>query len=288
MIEPLGDDYVAIEIEAAQGTAGIGRVVDAGDRAAGLRGRRVLVGPIDPCGECEVCRRGGATVCPFARRRDTIGNRVIAAGRWVVALDDGLELPMPGAAAVAGDVAIAYTLYARTGLGPRDPVIIVGASSITRFLVEILVAKSITPTVVAEASASAWCEWLVAKGATVACATPDGDLRATVAAAIATPPQRDATAALRAKPWRVIATSSEAALQAARLAGPRATLTILAPAPALPGELVDREVTVIGVAGAHPDLVVEVAAMCAKREIDLVDGTSTTQNDVLRAIVSVR
>jgi len=285
VIEPLGDDYVAIEIEAAQETAGIGRVVDTGDRAAGLRGRRVLVGPIDPCGECEVCRRGGATVCPFAKRRDPIGNRVIAAGRWVVPLGDGLELPMPGAAAVAGDVAIAYTLYARTGLGPRDPVIIVGASSITRFLVEILVAKSITPTVVAEPSASAWCAWLVAKGASVACVTPDGDLRATVAAAIATP-QRDATA-LRAKPWRVIATSPDAALQAARLAGPRATLTILAPAPALPGELVDREVTVIGVAGAHPDLVVEVAAMCAKREIDLVDGTSTTPNEVMRAIVSV-
>ena len=52
--------------------------------------------------------------------------------------------------------------------------------------------------------------------------------------------------------------------------------------------MIAREVTVIGVAGAHPDLVVEVAAMCVKGEIDLVAGTSTSRNDELRAVVSAR
>ena len=67
-----------------------------------------------------------------------------------------------------------------------------------------------------------------------------------------------------------------AAATAAALAGPRATLTVLAgAAAALPGDLLGREVTVLGVAGPHPDLVVEVAAMCAKGEIDLLDGTCT-------------
>jgi hypothetical protein len=42
----------------------------------------------------------------------------------------------------------------------------------------------------------------------------------------------------------------------------------------LPGDVLAREVTVIGVAGPHPDLVVEAAAMCAKREVDLLAGTS--------------
>jgi threonine dehydrogenase-like Zn-dependent dehydrogenase len=284
--EGLGDDDVVIEVEAAQGTAAIGRVSEAGPRAATLLGQQVLVGPIDPCGECEVCRRGGGAVCPLARRRDEIGDRVIAAGRWVVPLANGLELPLPGGAAVAGDVALAYTLYARTGLGPRDPVVVVGASPVARFLVEILIAKGIAPTVVADPAHVAWCDWLQARGATIARATDD--TRSAVAAAIA-------THGTGVKPWRVIATSPDAIDQAARLVGPRATLTILAAGPATgsgsgPGllELASREVTMIGVAGAHPDLVVEAAAMCVKREIDLVGGTSTTSNDLMQAIVRAR
>ena len=122
----------------------------AGERARGLVDRRVLVGPIDPCGECDVCRRGGAAVCPLAKRRDELGASVVAAGRWLVPLDDGLPLPSPSAAAVAGDVALAYTLYARTGVGPREPVVVVGGSPIARFLIEILLAKGVTPTAVAD------------------------------------------------------------------------------------------------------------------------------------------
>ena len=86
----------------------------------------------------------------------------------------------------------------------------------------------------------------------------------------------------------MIVTSPEAASLGAALAGPRATLTVLAPVPTLPGDLVAREVTVIGVAGAHPDLVVEAAAMCVKGELDLVSGTSTTRNRELRAFVETR
>jgi hypothetical protein len=53
-------------------------------------------------------------------------------------------------------------------------------------------------------------------------------------------------------------------------------LTVLAGAAAtLPGDLLTREVAVLGVAGPHPDLVVEAAAMCAKGEIALLDGTCT-------------
>ena len=76
------------------------------------------------------------------------------------------------------------------------------------------------------------------------------------------------------RPWRVIATEAAVVAQAAQLAGARATLTVLAgpDLPALPGELIAREVTIIGVAGPHPDLIVEAAALCVKGEIDLVAG----------------
>ena len=274
----LAEDDVAIELDAVQVgvAAGVGRVVAVGARCSGLQDRRVLVGPIDPCGGCDVCRRGGAAVCPIARRRDELGASVIAAGRWLVPLDDGLDLPVPAAAAVAGDVALAYTLYARTGVAPREPVIVVGASPIARFLVEILLAKGIAPTAMADAGA--WAEWLRARGVAVA------RDRAAVAELVA-------AQSLGTKPWRVICGDAAATASAVDLAGPRATLTLLA-APALApiaGDVIAREVTVIGVAGAHPDLVVETAAMCAKGEIDLAGGTTQAVAEPFRTPVrSVR
>jgi len=264
---------VLVEVEASQGAAVVGRVIEAGERATGLVGKRVLVGAVDPCGECEICRRGGAAVCPHATRREAIADRIAAAARWAVPLEDGLELPLPAAAAVAGDVALAYTLYARTGIGVREPVVICGASPIARFLIEILIAKAIAPIVLVDPAHAAWCAHLAAKQ-------------------VATATDRDGIAARFAadgigRPWRVIAASPAAAVTAAALAGPRATLTVLAPIPVLPGDLAAREVTIIGVAGAHPDLIVEVAAMCAKHEIDLVGGTSCSETADMRSIVRI-
>jgi 6-hydroxycyclohex-1-ene-1-carbonyl-CoA dehydrogenase len=270
----LGADEVEIELDAVQASiaAGVGRVVVAGQRTGGLLDRRVLVGPIDPCGECDVCRRGGAAVCPQARRRRELGPRVIAAGRWLVPLDDGLDLPVPAAAAVAGDVALAYTLYARTGIAPREPVVVVGGSPITRFLIEVLIAKGIAP--IAVAAPGPWADWLRGKAIPVA---PD---RETLTAALA-------ARSLGTKPWRVLCGDPAATAAAVEIAGPRATLTLLAsrePRP-IASDAIAREVTIIGVAGAHPDLVVEAAAMCVKREIDLIGGTTDDPADPLRTHV---
>ena len=219
-------------------------------------------------------------MCPHARRRTEIGARVIAAARWLVPLEDGLDLPRPAAAAVAGDVALAYTLYARTGVGPREPVVVVGASAVTWFLVDILVAKGVAPVVIADPAQAAWCAHLARKGVTIA---SPGEAHAQAFAAF------DAQG-FGARPWRVIATSPDAAALAAELAGPRATLTVLAPVATLPGALADREVTVIAVAGAHPDLVVEVAAMCAKGDVDLAAGTviGAAPDGELRSVIVPR
>jgi threonine dehydrogenase-like Zn-dependent dehydrogenase len=257
---------------ATSGAAGIARVVEGPPQ---LLDRRVLVGPIDPCGQCEICRRGGAAVCPHVVRRETLEDRARVASRWLVTIGGDFDLPIPQGAAVPGEVALAYTLYARTGLAPREPVVIAGASPVSRFLVEILLAKAITPVVVVEPGAHAWRGWLERRG--VATASDAAGVTAAIAAQ-----------GTGARPWRVIATTPEAAPLAAELAGARSTLTVLAPVPALPGRLASLEVTIITVAGAHPDLVVEAAAMCVKREVDLGDGTSTSGNDEMRAIVSVR
>jgi D-arabinose 1-dehydrogenase-like Zn-dependent alcohol dehydrogenase len=219
-------------------------------------GALVVACAFDACGQCEICRRGGAAVCPTPRARER-GARVRVMHRWAVELTGGLELPVPHAAAVAGDVALAYTLYARTGLGPRDPLAITGATAVTRFLVEIVVAKGLTPIVVTPNQGNAeWASWLASKRAVPTAL--DGVNAALVAQG------------LGARPLRVIATGD--AELAFELAGPRATLTLLAPSPAIPAALAAREVTIIGVAGPHPDLVTEAAAMCVRGEIDLAGG----------------
>ena len=270
----LRDDQVEVAIDAIQvgRAAGVGRVVRGGARAPGLADRPVLVGPIDPCGECDVCRRGGAAVCPSAMRRDALAPRVEVAARWVVPLDDGLELPSPWAAAVAGDVSLAYTLYARAGVAPREPVVVVGACPIGRFLVEILLAKGIAP--VALGGPDAWRAFLASRS------VPVGSDTAALRAAL------DALD-LGSRPWRVICADPAQTEAAIAIAGPRATLTALAgDAPAaLSGSVLAREIAVTGVAGAHPDLMVEAAALCVRGDVDLLAGTTRTPGDPLRACV---
>ncbi|HEU4731848.1 MAG TPA: hypothetical protein VFT22_28330, partial [Kofleriaceae bacterium] len=145
--------------------------------------------------------------------------------------------------------------------GPREPVVVIGGSPVGRFLVEILLAKGIAP--VAATTEGAWADWLRGK------AVPGAGDRAARVAALAEQGHG-------ARPWRMICCDPAAAGVAAELAGPRATLTVLAapPPPPLAGDVLAREVSLVGVAGPHPDLVVEAAAMCAKGEIDLAAGTS--------------
>jgi len=263
------DVTIALEVVQVGLAAGVGRVIADGQPS----GPRMLVGPIDACGECDVCRRGGAAVCPLARRRDPLGETVTVARRWLVELGDGLDLPSPSAAAVAGDVTLAYTLYARAGVAPHEPVVVVGGTPIGRFLIEVLLAKGIAPAAVA--SAGPWADWLRDKGVAV------GTDRAQLVEAFA-------AHGVGARPWRVFCVEPAAIPHGVALAGPRSTLTVLAtPAlPAIAGDVLAREGTIIGVTGPHPDLVVDAAAMCAKREIDLVGGTSTVA-DPLRTHVRI-
>ncbi len=263
MIAP---DDIVVEIAASHGAAGVGLVVEAGERGAVFLGKRVLVGPIDPCGECEVCRKGGAPVCPLAKRRDRLDARVTVAARWVVGLQDGLELPDAIAARVPGDIALAYTIYARTNLAPREPVVIVGTGDIARFLVQILVHKAIVPTVVVDPDGDGdYADFVLGAGAALARiggGASEAEARAIVLATFA-------AQQIGNRPWRVLATTPASTARAAALAGPRATLTVVAGCPDLPAALVAREVTILTVAAAHPDLVVEVAALCAKGDLKL-------------------
>ena len=84
------------------GGAAVGTIEVAGANAAELAGARVVVGPVDPCGECEACRRGQTPVCPERATRGVTTNGslctyVLAAARWVCRIDGDLAVPGPEA-----------------------------------------------------------------------------------------------------------------------------------------------------------------------------------------------
>lgn len=279
------------------GWAAVGRVVAAGEQALALLDQQVLVGPVDPCGQCEVCRRGGGTRCPLAQRRGdnargTLAERITVAARWVTPLAEAkLDAPHAAHAALAGDAALAYTAYARSDLAPKEPVIVVGRSPVTRFLLQILVAKGITPVFVeADEADGELGQWLAARElrrvqASSGERTPGAlaATRAAVAAALAADPSAAASAAT-GRPWRLIATDPGVAALAAALAGPRATLTVVAPAPPPPdawsapaspalagleAQLWQNEVTITSVTTPSPELVLETAALVTRGQLDL-------------------
>lgn len=235
LLKDLGDDDLLVEIDASQDGAGVGRAIGAGERAGALLGKRILFLPFDACGECDTCRRGGAPVCPTARRRvEPLPARIHVAARWAVALDDGLDLPTEVGAKI-GPLVLAYTMYARSNLAPREPTIVVGDNDVARYLVQILVAKGIEPVAIATFED-----------------VPE------IAASFE-------PRSIHARPWRILATTPDAVTLAAQIANPRAQLTSIVAE--LPANLAAHEVTIITVAGPHPDLVVEVAAMCLKGEL---------------------
>jgi len=280
------------------GGSAVGRVIAAGESGHALMGRRAVFGPHVPCGECDVCRRGGAVVCPTGARlgvtvRGALAERVTMPIRWVLGFGGELDVPGSAAAALGGDAALAYAMYARAGVGPRDATVVLGDGPVARLLVEILIAKNATPVVVVRSNApQGWLAWVSARAhvATVTDDAPDAESRAAALAAAQ-------AAGHGARPWKLFETSGEAARQtrALAIAGPRATVVLAAPgatgmpsAPVDLGDALDHDSTVIAVAGAHPDLLVDVAAMAVKRELDVAGATETVTVDELGAALARR
>src|SRR5262249_20066724 len=145
--------------------------------------------------------------------------------RWAVPLEGPLDVAGPTAALLGGDAAFAYAMYARAGIGPREPTVVLGDGIIARFLVEILAARGAPPIAVVRADAApAWTAWLVSRGATPVVA---GDVATTRAAV------RDALAGRGqgTRPWIVLETSgaADAQTRALALSGPGATVVLAAP-----------------------------------------------------------
>jgi 6-hydroxycyclohex-1-ene-1-carbonyl-CoA dehydrogenase len=257
------DPWTATPPGRVPGLAAVGRVVATGDAAAEWQDARVLVPALAPCGECDRCRRGGAALCPDRAVHGVDGpgalaSRLGAAARWLVRLEGPLALPGPAAAALGGELALAYALYARAGVGPREPTVVWGRGAVARAAAAILAAK----------------------GAPAHVATDDVATAAALGAAAGPASAEAVTAALAEhdvrRPRRVLVTAPEMLGAALAAAGPRATVVVLT-APGVSGvaspvdltAVLADEVVVTGVAGCHPDLVPELVALAVRGEVEL-------------------
>ncbi len=124
-----------------------GRVVAAGEKAGNWLGRSVIVPAVIPCGVCLACRAGRPTICrqQFMPGNDGDGGfatHVLVPSRGLCAVPEhlpaGLSLEM--LSVVADAVTTPYEAIRRSGLGPDDVAVIVGAGGVGGFGVQIAAA----------------------------------------------------------------------------------------------------------------------------------------------------
>jgi D-arabinose 1-dehydrogenase-like Zn-dependent alcohol dehydrogenase len=232
-------ELAGLEGGAVPGGAAVGRVTHAGEGAAHLAGRRVLVGTIQACGECDLCRRARPHACPARvelgdSAPGALGGEVVARARWVLPLEGGLDLPGPLAALIAREAVDAYALLARAGVGAGDRVAILGRGPVAQLLRALARVRGIREVI------------------------PSGEEGEPGAVLVASSEPADLTFALdvAAAPGAVRVVLARGDLAAGVTPGRVAAL--LAGGGAL-----------IGMPAGHPDFFAEVAALVAKGELDL-------------------
>jgi 6-hydroxycyclohex-1-ene-1-carbonyl-CoA dehydrogenase len=124
-----------------------GRVVAAGERAGDWLGQSVIVPAVISCGVCPACRSGRPTICRQQFMPGNDGNGGFATHVLVPArglcpvrelLPRGITLEM--LSVVADAVTTPYEAIRRSGLGPEDVAVIVGAGGVGGFGVQIAAA----------------------------------------------------------------------------------------------------------------------------------------------------
>ena len=256
----------------APGGAAVGRVVAAGEGAEHLVGRRVLVGPLAACGECERCRRGAPFACTRGEvlgqtTAGALAGTALAPARWLCPLAGGdsgdsgdqqpgaLDLPGPLSALVPREAVDAYALCARASVAAGEPVIVVGRGPVAALAMQLAAARGARPVRVS--------------------AHGPGGLEGAHTAVRAHLEERGAAN----RPTPVLAASSDPVNQAAALAlaGPGSLVAILARPPLLPEATPAAQVAalltgggaLLAVPAGHPDLMPEVAALAVRGELDL-------------------
>jgi 6-hydroxycyclohex-1-ene-1-carbonyl-CoA dehydrogenase len=130
-----------------------GHVEAAGRHYASLVGRAVVVPAVLPCGDCELCRSGRATICrsqimPGNDRDGGFATRVVLPGRFlcpVPGAGEDADAPLGAAkgltlrhlAVVADAVSTAFQAVRRSGLQPGGLAVVVGLGGVGTFAAQL-------------------------------------------------------------------------------------------------------------------------------------------------------
>jgi len=123
-----------------------GHVVAAGEGAADWLGRAVIVPAVLPCGVCDLCRRGLATICraqkmPGNDIQGGFGTHIVVPARGLCPVDDSrlaaAGLTLPQVAIVADALTTPYQAVRRAGVAPGALAVVVGAGGVGGYCVQV-------------------------------------------------------------------------------------------------------------------------------------------------------
>ena len=123
-----------------------GHVVAAGVGAAAWMGRAVIVPAVLPCGECDLCRRGLATICraqkmPGNDIQGGFGSHIVVPARGLCPVDEArlaaAGLTLPQVSIVADALTTPYQAVRRAGVAPGDVAVVVGVGGVGGYCVQV-------------------------------------------------------------------------------------------------------------------------------------------------------
>ncbi|HEY7725995.1 MAG TPA: 6-hydroxycyclohex-1-ene-1-carbonyl-CoA dehydrogenase [Anaeromyxobacteraceae bacterium] len=126
-----------------------GRVVRAGPGAEAWAGRAVVVPAVIPCGECDACRRGKATICPSQKMpgNDIPGGfatHLAVPARGLCPVDEErmrrAGLALADLSVVADAVTTPYQAVVQAGVGPGQLAVVVGVGGVGSYCAQIAAA----------------------------------------------------------------------------------------------------------------------------------------------------
>ena len=127
-----------------------GRVAKAGAGAEAWLGKAVLVPAVIPCGECDACRRGKATICASQKMpgNDIHGGfatHVAVPARGLCPVDEArlskAGLALADLSVVADAVTTPYQAVVQAGVGPGDLAVVIGVGGVGSYCVQIAAAQ---------------------------------------------------------------------------------------------------------------------------------------------------
>jgi 6-hydroxycyclohex-1-ene-1-carbonyl-CoA dehydrogenase len=152
-----------------------GRVLEAGSDALWWTDRAVIVPAVIPCGHCDACRRGKATICPNQKMpgNDIHGgfaSHIVVPAQGLCAVDEArlaaAKIELADLSVVADAVTTPYQAVVQAGVAEGDLVIVNGAGGVGGYAVQI--AAALGGTVVAIDVSDAKLAAVTAQGAAVA------------------------------------------------------------------------------------------------------------------------